>query len=143
MDKERTHGNEYLRTRKGRGSRSLWTVCGQSHRQPDGRRFTPHGFRVIGVGTARFLILINPGGFEGFVTEMGEPASALRLPEPSAPGMEKLVALAAKYRIEILGPLRNESACEEGAPTSTRWTSRSRACYFNGRNTRLTDVPGS
>jgi quercetin dioxygenase-like cupin family protein len=68
-------------------------------------RDIPHGFRVIGASTARFLILIAPGGFEGFATEMGEPASELRLPEPSAPNMEKLAALAAKYRLEILGPL--------------------------------------
>jgi len=68
-------------------------------------RGIPHGFQVVGASTARFLILTTPGGFEGFVTEMGEPATALRLPEPTAPNMEKLAALAAKYRIEILGPL--------------------------------------
>ena len=68
-------------------------------------RDIPHGFRVVGASAARFLILTTPGGFEGFATEMGEPASDLRLPEPSVPNMEKLAAVAAKYRIEILGPL--------------------------------------
>lgn len=68
-------------------------------------RDIPHGFRVIGETPARFLVLTTPGGFEGFVTEAGEPAADLTLPEPSAPNMEKLVALAAKYRVEILGPL--------------------------------------
>ncbi len=68
-------------------------------------RNIPHGFRVVGASPSQFLILTTPGGFEGFVTEMGEPASDLTLPEPSAPKMEKLVALAAKYQLEILGPL--------------------------------------
>jgi quercetin dioxygenase-like cupin family protein len=68
-------------------------------------RDIPHGFRVVGTSPARFLILVTPGGFEGFVLEMGEPAASLTLPAPSAPDMNKLTALAAKYRIEILGPL--------------------------------------
>jgi quercetin dioxygenase-like cupin family protein len=68
-------------------------------------RDIPHGFRVVGTSPARFLILVTPGGFEGFVMDMGQPASALTLPVPSPPDMDKLIALAAKYRIEILGPL--------------------------------------
>ncbi len=69
------------------------------------RRDLPHGLRVVGPSPARFLVLTTPGGFEGFVTEMGEPASTLMSPAPSAPDTDKLIALAAKYRIEILGPL--------------------------------------
>ncbi len=68
-------------------------------------RDIPHGIRVVGTSPARFLVLTTPGGFEGFVMEMGQPASSLTLPAPSAPDMDKLIALAAKYRIEILGPL--------------------------------------
>jgi quercetin dioxygenase-like cupin family protein len=68
-------------------------------------RDIPHGFRVVGESIARFLILVTPGGFERFVSEAGEPAAELRLPEPSRPDLQKLVAVAAKYRIEILGPL--------------------------------------
>jgi quercetin dioxygenase-like cupin family protein len=68
-------------------------------------RDIPHGFRVVGTSPARFLILITPGGFEEFVMEMGEPAPTLTLPQPSAPDMDKLMALAAKYQIEVLGPL--------------------------------------
>ena len=68
-------------------------------------RDIPHGFRVVGTSSARFLVLTTPGGFEGFVMEGGEPAPTLTLPTPSAPDMDKLIALAAKYRIEILGPL--------------------------------------
>jgi hypothetical protein len=36
---------------------------------------------------------------------MGEAAQALTLPEPSEPNMDQLGVLAAKYRLEILGPL--------------------------------------
>ena len=68
-------------------------------------RDVPHGFRVVGTSPARFLVVSTPGGFEGFVMEMGQPASSLTLPTPSAPDMDKMTALAAKYRIEILGPL--------------------------------------
>jgi quercetin dioxygenase-like cupin family protein len=68
-------------------------------------RDIPHGFRVLGNSPARYLILCTPGGFEGFVLELGEPASTLTLPTPSAPDMNKLMALAAKYGVEILGPL--------------------------------------
>jgi quercetin dioxygenase-like cupin family protein len=68
-------------------------------------RGVPHGYRVVGTSVARFLVLTTPGGFEGFVTEMGEPAMERTLPEPSAPNMDKLGALAAKYCIDILGPL--------------------------------------
>jgi quercetin dioxygenase-like cupin family protein len=68
-------------------------------------RDIPHGIRVVGTSPARFLVLTTPGGFEGFVMEMGQPAAPLTLPAPSAPDMNKLIALAATYRIEILRPL--------------------------------------
>jgi quercetin dioxygenase-like cupin family protein len=68
-------------------------------------RDIPHGFRVVSTSPAQFLILIAPGGFEAFVTEFGEPASSLTLPTPSEPDMGKLMTLAEKYRIEVLGPL--------------------------------------
>jgi len=69
-----------------------------------GPREIPHGFKVVGNTPARMLLLCAPGGFERFVIEMGEPASDPSLP-PSSPDMAKLMALAAKYQIDILGPL--------------------------------------
>jgi quercetin dioxygenase-like cupin family protein len=63
-----------------------------------GPREVPHGFRVVGNVPARLLLLCAPGGFEGFVLEMSTPA-------PAPPDMERLMAVAAKYRIDILGPL--------------------------------------
>lgn len=61
-------------------------------------RNLPHGFRVQGDRPARMLLLCAPGGFADFVVEMSEPA-------PAPPDMAKLVSLAAKYGVDILGPL--------------------------------------
>jgi mannose-6-phosphate isomerase-like protein (cupin superfamily) len=70
-----------------------------------GPRGVPHGFRVEGSSPARLLLLNAPAGFEQFVVEMSEPASGFVLPVASPPDMGKLIALAAKYQIDILGPL--------------------------------------
>ena len=70
-----------------------------------GPRDIPHGFRVEGTAPARILVLTTPGGFERFVVELGEPAKEVGLPPPLPPDMQKLMRLAAKYKIEILGPL--------------------------------------
>jgi quercetin dioxygenase-like cupin family protein len=70
-----------------------------------GPREIPHGFKVIGTTAARMLLMCAPAGFERFVLEMGED-----LMSPAAPpDMTKLVALAAKYKIDILGPLPEET----------------------------------
>jgi quercetin dioxygenase-like cupin family protein len=63
-----------------------------------GPRNIPHGFKVTGDAPARMLLLCTPGGFEQFVVEMSEPV-------PTAPDMAKLMTLAAKYQIDIHGPL--------------------------------------
>ena len=68
----------------------------------------PHGFRVDGKDPAKLVILATPGGFERFVVEMSEPASTAALPPPRPPDMQKLITVAAKYKIEILGPLPEE-----------------------------------
>jgi quercetin dioxygenase-like cupin family protein len=73
-----------------------------------GPREIPHGFRIEGATPARMLLLCAPAGFEQFVLEMSEPAPNLRLPPP-APDMAKLMGLAQKYRIDILGPLPEET----------------------------------
>jgi quercetin dioxygenase-like cupin family protein len=70
-----------------------------------GPREIPHGFRVEGQSPARMLLSTTPAGFERFVMEVGEPAASPILPEPAPPDMARLVALAAKYQIDILGPL--------------------------------------
>ena len=63
-----------------------------------GPRNIPHGFKVVGEAPARLLLLCAPGGFEQFVVDMSEPA-------PAPPDMAKLMAVAAKYQIDIHGPL--------------------------------------
>jgi quercetin dioxygenase-like cupin family protein len=57
-------------------------------------RCTPHGFRVDRGGLARILYMTIPAGFDRFVIEREGPALAS--------GSE---AHAARYKIEILGPL--------------------------------------
>ena len=63
-----------------------------------GPRNIPHGFKVLGNSPARMLLLCAPGGFDQFVVEMSEPA-------PAPPDMTKLMTVAAKYKIDIHGPL--------------------------------------
>ncbi len=66
-------------------------------------RGIPHGFRAETAG--RVLILTTPAGFDEFVREAGEPATSLVIPQPKQPDVQKLTTVAAKYGIEILGPL--------------------------------------
>jgi hypothetical protein len=65
----------------------------------------PHTFEVASE-RARFLLVIEPAGFDDFVRAVGEPAAALTIPPPPAepPDMGRLVALAAEHGVEILGP---------------------------------------
>jgi mannose-6-phosphate isomerase-like protein (cupin superfamily) len=71
-------------------------------------RGIPHGFRVEGERPARFLLLTTPGGFEQFIIEAGEPAKAPTLPPPGPLDFEKLMVIAPKYNMEILGPLPDD-----------------------------------
>ena len=57
-------------------------------------RGTPHGFRVLGARPVRILYMSSPGGLDEFVLEHTKPVSE----------HEKL-QLAARYKIEVLGPL--------------------------------------
>ncbi|HLO29804.1 MAG TPA: cupin domain-containing protein [Anaerolineales bacterium] len=57
-------------------------------------RGTPHGFRVEGAAPARILYVTLPAGFDRFVLEQ-------KLPTPES----ESEADAARYKIEILGPL--------------------------------------
>jgi hypothetical protein len=66
-----------------------------------GPRDIPHGFRVLGTSPARMLLQCAPAGFERFVRELSMPVDAV----PAPPHMPLLIATAAKYGIDILGPL--------------------------------------
>ena len=92
-------------------------VCGGEWRKAGpgsfvyGPREIAHGFKVIGGSPARMLILCTPGGFEGFVLEQTTPIAE----PPCAPDMSKLMMLAAKYGIDIHGPLPEPPAGFESA----------------------------
>ncbi len=51
------------------------------------------------------IIELTPGGFEGLVREMGEPAASRTVPEPShePPDMERVAAIAGRYGCELVG----------------------------------------
>ena len=70
-----------------------------------GPRGVPHTFTVTSP-EARFLLVAEPAGFESFMRSLAEPAGAPTLPpatvQPPAP--ERMMAVAAEYGIEILGP---------------------------------------
>jgi len=67
-------------------------------------RDTAHGFRVEGDQPARILTLALPAGFDQFVSEVGERAPSRTLPPPAEPDVGRLLEVAARYRMEILGP---------------------------------------
>ena len=73
------------------GSEKKEAGAGSFFLQPRG---TPHGFRVEGNTVARILYLTVPAGFDRFVIEHKLPESKSE-PETDA----------ARYKIEILGPL--------------------------------------
>jgi quercetin dioxygenase-like cupin family protein len=66
-------------------------VAGSFFYQPRG---TPHGFRVAGGEPTRILYMTIPAGFDRFILER-------KLPTPESDPEEE----AARYKIEILGPL--------------------------------------
>jgi quercetin dioxygenase-like cupin family protein len=70
-----------------------------------GPRDVPHTFTVTSP-QARFLLVAEPAGFENFMRALSEPALTLTLPPSTTrpPAPEVMMATAAEYGIEILGP---------------------------------------
>lgn len=69
-----------------------------------GPREIPHGFKIVGDQPAQMLLQATPGGFEQFVIELGQP-----LTDPMAPpDIPRMIETAARYGIDILGPLPEE-----------------------------------
>jgi quercetin dioxygenase-like cupin family protein len=67
-------------------------------------RGTLHAWRNVGAAPSRVLTVITPGGLEGFFLEAGEPATDASSPPPGPPDIEKVMAVAAKYGVEIPPP---------------------------------------
>ena len=68
-------------------------------------RDVPHGFRVVSDEPCRMLIHVTPSRFEKFAEEAGRPAERLETPPQEAPDVAALTEVAAKYDLDILGPL--------------------------------------
>jgi quercetin dioxygenase-like cupin family protein len=70
-----------------------------------GPRDVPHTFMVVS-DEARFLLVTEPGGFDGFIRALGEPATTLTIPPApeGPPDMEPILRAAAEHGMEILGP---------------------------------------
>jgi mannose-6-phosphate isomerase-like protein (cupin superfamily) len=69
-----------------------------------GPKGVPHTFRVEGGTPARLLVLMVPGGGEGFFVEVGRPAAGPGLPPPAPPDVAAMAAVAARYHQEFVGP---------------------------------------
>ena len=63
---------------------------------------TPHAFEIVS-DSARFLNLTTPN-HEAFFRAVSEPAPARELPPAGPPDMPKVMAAAAQFGVEILGP---------------------------------------
>jgi quercetin dioxygenase-like cupin family protein len=91
------------------GELTFW-VGGQVTIAPAGSfvylpRDVPHTF-LVSSPEARFLLVLEPAGFEAFVRELSVPARERKLPPADIhpPSPEQMTATAAKYGLEILGP---------------------------------------
>jgi quercetin dioxygenase-like cupin family protein len=91
------------------GELTLWvggtTIAAPAGSFVWGPRDVPHTF-LVASEEARFLLVVEPAGFEGFMRALAEPAQSLTIPPApeGPPDMERVMATAAEYGIEILGP---------------------------------------
>ncbi len=69
--------------------------AGETAFVPRGRE---HTFRVLGSEPCRHLVILTPGGFEGFFAEMAQ--GQFRIPED----MEQIGASAARHSLRFTGP---------------------------------------
>jgi len=63
-----------------------------------------HSFRNVGTGHSRMAVIITPGGLEKFFEEVGEPVTDPSSPPEGPPDIERLIAVARKYGMEIPPP---------------------------------------
>ena len=77
------------------GQRTVTATAGAFVLIPRG---TVHTFSKAGTASAKILTIISPAGFEKFFEEIAGP-----------PDLEKIMALAPKYNLKIVGPPPEQS----------------------------------
>lgn len=84
------------------GEVELWLDGDTMIKGPGETAFIPRGkehtFRVIGTQPSRHLVILTPGGFEGFFADMA--AGQFRIPED----MGQINESAARHHLEFTGP---------------------------------------
>ena len=83
------------------GERTLSASAGSVVYAPRG---VLHGLRNVGTGHSRMIVIITPAGLEKFFEEVGEPVTDPSSPPEGPPDIERLVAVARKYGMEIPPP---------------------------------------
>jgi quercetin dioxygenase-like cupin family protein len=91
------------------GELTIW-VAGQTIVAPAGSfvfgpRDVPHTF-IVSSEEARFLLVTQAAGFEGFIRALGTPAPRAEIPPApvAPPDIEPVLQAAAAHGLEILGP---------------------------------------
>ena len=64
---------------------------------------------MVGTEPARMLLMCAPAGFEKFVVELSAPLDAA----PAPPDMARLADAAARFNIDLLGPLPDDPGVGE------------------------------
>jgi quercetin dioxygenase-like cupin family protein len=87
------------------GACEFW-VAGETFQRREGEtafvpRGTEHTFRVVGDQPSRHLLILTPGGFEGFFVEMAR--GRYRIPDD----MERIIECGARYGLSFTGPPLN------------------------------------
>lgn len=85
------------------GTRRLVATAGMFANMPVG---TPHSFKNESGKPARMLISVAPAGLEQMFFEVGQPVpvGAQTAPPPTKEDIERLLAVAPRYGVEILLP---------------------------------------
>ncbi len=80
------------------------TISADAGSVVDGPRGVARGFRNVGSAPSTMAVIIAPAGLERFFEEAGEPVEDPSSPPGGPPDVERLVAVAQRYGIEILPP---------------------------------------
>ena len=67
-------------------------------------RGTLHTFKNVGTSPSRVLFVLNPGGFERFFLEAGEPGPEGSAPPEGEPDVGRSVEIGQKYGLDISPP---------------------------------------